>query len=112
MGKTDTVDLHVDLLISKRWVPAFVGFLSKLQKNSTDGHSSLVGFFADGDGDFNFQAHILPSENKKFMDEFGRTNYRGERVVDRDKAIGKPVCKNVDVPNLYCLKVEEVYDAG
>ena len=51
-------------------------------------------------------------ENPDLLREFGFKNYEGRLVVDREKALGKPVAKDVDCPALWCDKVEEVYDAG
>lgn len=47
------VTFNVECTMPKRWVPYFLGFLHKLQYNGNIGHSSIIGFMADGDGDFN-----------------------------------------------------------
>ena len=112
MSKSDTINLTIDLTITKRWAPVFMGFLDKLYDNSKNGHSSLVAFYADGDGDFGFKANIPPEENPDLLREFGFKNYEDKLVVDREKALGKPIAKDVDCPALWCDKVEEVYDAG
>lgn len=113
MGMTkDAIDLQLKIRISKRWVPAFIGFINKLQRNSDIGHSSVVAFYADGDGDFGFKALIPWNENPELMRDFGFDNWEGRRVVDQEKAVGKPVCKDLEVPNAYFNKIEEVYDAG
>lgn len=62
----------IEVEMSDRWAPYFVDFLKYLEKNGNIGHSSLVGFYADGDGDFRprFKIHaktkpveyITPSE--------------------------------------------------
>ena len=36
----------------ERWVDDFCSFLKHLEHNGKAGHSALVGFYADGDGDF------------------------------------------------------------
>lgn len=42
----------IDCEMSERWVNDFCSFLRQLEYNGNIGHSSLVGFYADGDGDF------------------------------------------------------------
>jgi hypothetical protein len=112
MSKSDTINLQMNITISKRWVPTFIGFINKLAHNSRNGHSSLIGFYADGDGDFGFKANIPVNENQELLRDFGCDSWTGERVVDSEKAIGKPVAKDVECPALWCHKVEEVYDAN
>ena len=108
----DAIDLQLNIRISKRWVPTFIGFINKLQHNSDIGHSSVIAFYADGDGDFGFEANIPVNENSELLKDFGFDNYEGRRVVDQEKAIGKPVCKDLEVPDAYFNKIEEVFDAG
>ena len=42
----------IDCEMSERWVNDFCSFLRQLERNGNIGHSSLIGFYADGDGDF------------------------------------------------------------
>lgn len=42
----------VDCEMPERWVNDFCSFLRQLERNGNIGHSSLIGFYADGDGDF------------------------------------------------------------
>ena len=43
---------NIEVTMEERWVDDFCSFLKYLQRNGSLGHSSLVGFYADGDGDF------------------------------------------------------------
>lgn len=47
---TKTFNICVNM--EERWIPYFKSFLSYMQKMGSIGHSGLVGFYADGDGDF------------------------------------------------------------
>lgn len=38
--------------MGERWVPHFLGMLKIMQANGSVGHSEVVSFFSDGDGDF------------------------------------------------------------
>jgi hypothetical protein len=42
----------IECEIPERWVNQFCSFLKHLERNGNLGHSALVGFYADGDGDF------------------------------------------------------------
>lgn len=42
----------IECEMEERWANDFCGFLRMLQANGAWGHSSLIGFYADGDGDF------------------------------------------------------------
>ena len=42
----------VECEVPERWVNQFCSFLKHLERNGNIGHSALVGFYADGDGDF------------------------------------------------------------
>lgn len=48
------VEVSMKFKIHKRWYKQFMGFLDQLECNSAIGHSSMIGFYADGDGDFRF----------------------------------------------------------
>ena len=44
--------LNIEIEMDARWVNTFLTFLKRLEHNGDIGHSSLIGFYADGDGDF------------------------------------------------------------
>ena len=47
-NKTFTVECTME----ERWIPEFYMFLATMQTNGEMGHSELLGFYSDGDGDF------------------------------------------------------------
>lgn len=83
----------IDVEMEDRWVPYFIGMLKKMESDGNIGHSELIGFYADGDGDFrpkfNF-SEPLPTIDAKHIHL-----YHGSDSDDWDK--------RVDV---------SVYDAG
>lgn len=51
-GEEDTVNLQFDMSVKKRWVPHVLGFFNRLEELGSIGSSRMIGFYADGDGDF------------------------------------------------------------
>lgn len=54
----------VECTMEERWVPEFYAFLNRMQQDGVLGHSELLGFYSDGDGDFRpkFKFSISPPE--------------------------------------------------
>lgn len=54
------ITFNIKMTMKDRWVSTFLGFLRELEWMGEQGHSSVIGFYADGDGDFRpkFQADI------------------------------------------------------
>ena len=48
MKKQFTISAEME----ERWVPTFISMLNTMEKYGNIGHSEMLGFFADGDGDF------------------------------------------------------------
>jgi hypothetical protein len=48
----NTRKFSIECEVPERWVNEFCSFLKHLERNGNLGHSALVGFYADGDGDF------------------------------------------------------------
>ena len=46
------VTFNIQVTMEERWVDDFCSMLYKMYMNGAIGHSSLIGFYADGDGDF------------------------------------------------------------
>ena len=101
------VNLTLNVTITKRWVPTFLGFLNKICHNSDIGHSSVVAFYADGDGDFRFKVDLPTEKNKEFIREFDIDNYEGTKKIDFVKITDRPILGR-SVSN----RIEEMYDAG
>lgn len=82
----NTVELNIKVTMNERWVNDFCSMLKWMESCGNLGHSSVVGFYADGDGDF----------RPKF--EFDR---------EFEKQHGYWVREGKNLPNL-----EVIYDAG
>lgn len=63
---------NIEVLMQNRWIPWFCKFLEEMEYCGNIGHSSLLGFYSDGDGDFRPKfnigiifndARIKPSKN-------------------------------------------------
>ena len=46
------VIFDIQIVMKSRWVDDFCSMLKYMEKCGDIGHSSLIGFYADGDGDF------------------------------------------------------------
>lgn len=56
---------NVKVTMEERWIDDFCSMLNWMQYCGSMGHSSLVGFFADGDGDFRPRFEIDTNYEKK-----------------------------------------------
>lgn len=45
-------EFTIKVKMEERWIDAFCSFLSRMQYNGKIGHSEIIGFYSDGDGDF------------------------------------------------------------
>lgn len=53
LGPTkDMVTITIKATMKERWVDDFLSFLRYMETCGNLGHSALLGFYADGDGDF------------------------------------------------------------
>ena len=57
----------IDCEVPERWVDYFCSFLKHLECNGSIGHSALVGFYADGDGDFRPKFNIQTKYEKTII---------------------------------------------
>lgn len=46
------VTFSIEVTMKERWVDDFCSMLRYMERCGRGGHSALVGFYADGDGDF------------------------------------------------------------
>ena len=46
------VQFNIKVTMNERWVDDFCSMLKYMESCGNIGHSSVVGFYADGDGDF------------------------------------------------------------
>lgn len=85
-------NLKITVEIEERWVPYFCSFLKKMEYNGNIGHSALLGFYSDGDGDFRPKFKI--NKNYEKVDSLTRSSYKTKTEWN-----SKNNC-------------EEIYDAG
>ena len=55
----------IECEMPERWVDNFCSFLERLEYNGKIGHSSCIGFYADGDGDFRPKFNILTDYTRR-----------------------------------------------
>lgn len=55
----------INCTMEDRWIDDFCSLLKYMEINGKNGHSSLIGFYADGDGDFRPTFDIDTYYNKK-----------------------------------------------
>ena len=67
----------IEVTMNERWVNDFCSMLNWMQSCGNMGHSSMVGFYADGDGDFRPEF--------KISTEWDKTE--GIWRVDRDRPL-------------------------
>lgn len=86
MSKSNNeVTFNVKVTMNKRWINVFCSMLKWMESCGKIGHSSTVGFYSDGDGDFRPEFEI----NTEFE--------KVEGIWNKDK----------ELPN-----IEVLYDAG
>ena len=78
------VQLNIKATIDERWVNDFCSMLKWMETCGNLGHSSVVGFYSDGDGDF-------------------RPKFEGDREYEQTKGYWD----REEVPN-----IEVMFDAG
>ena len=49
--KKETV-FTIECSMDERWVPYFCSMLKRMERNGKIGHSEVISFMSDGDGDF------------------------------------------------------------
>lgn len=67
------VTFSVQVTMKERWVDDFCSMLNWMETCGQIGHSSLVGFFADGDGDFRPKFEI----DRPYTEKDG---FRGDKI--------------------------------
>lgn len=82
------VTFNIEVTMEERWVDCFCSMLNYMQTCGNIGHSSLVGFYADGDGDFRLEFSI----DRQYECLKGMPKYEIIRRIDNgcDKSIYIP----------------------
>ena len=55
---------NIEVTMNERWIDDFCSMLKWMESCGNLGHSSIVGFFSDGDGDFHPKFKINTKFNK------------------------------------------------
>lgn len=71
----DNVTFNIEVTMNKRWINDFCSMLKWMEACGQIGHSSFVGFYADGDGDFRPEFNIHTDYKK--TDGIKRENIAG-----------------------------------
>ena len=46
------ITFNIKATMEERWIKHFIGFLKRMELDGNIGHSEMLAFYADGDGDF------------------------------------------------------------
>lgn len=76
------VTFNIQVTMKERWVNDFCSMLKYMETSGAIGHSSLVGFYADGDGDFRPHFDIDREFDKKEGIPRERINGKPEIMFD------------------------------
>lgn len=87
---TDVVKINVTIKVRKRWVPELLGLFHRMQNLGATGSSRMIGFYADGGGDFRPEFEV-----------------NGHPIKAHDQINGR-----VAVPTEGPYTVKEFFDAG
>lgn len=72
------VTFNVTCTMPERWADAFCSMLSMMEKNGNIGHSSIIGFYSDGDGDYRPKFQIDREYHEGYC-------CRKEKLIDEEK---------------------------
>ena len=79
------VTFNIKVTMNERWVDDFCSMLNWMQSCGNLGHSSIVGFYSDGDGDFRPKFEIDREDKKK--DGFWRKDYKQSNHFPKPEVI-------------------------
>ena len=77
------VKFIVECEMEERWVDHFCSFLEQMEYFGNIGHSEIIGFYCDGDGDFHpkFDIDVFHETTEPTNMEFERTD--GPRIPNK-----------------------------
>jgi hypothetical protein len=98
--ENDNVEFVIKCKMKERWVPYFLAMLKRMQSNGNAGHTAILAFYDDGDGDFRpeFKSNI------DYPYPITKTSYDW-------KEENGTVHKGTDIIN-NITDIEELFDAG
>ena len=76
------IEFNIKVTMNKRWVDDFCSMLKWMEKCGQIGHSSFVGFYSDGDGDFRPKFDIGINFNTKSGIEYKKILRKPEIMWD------------------------------
>lgn len=81
---SNKVEFNIKVNMEKRWVNDFCSMLKWMEYCGDVGHSSIVGFYADGDGDFRpkFEIDYNHEEQKGYREKDGKELPKPEVIFD------------------------------
>lgn len=98
--KYGNVEFILKCKMKERWVPDFLALLKRMQSNGEAGHTAILAFYDDGDGDFRptFESNV------DYPYPITKTSYDW-------KEENGTVHKGTDIIN-NITEIEELFDAG
>ena len=106
----EVVEIGLKFKIRPRWYKQFIGFLQELENDSVMGHSALVGFFADGDGDFGFRWTFSDDSESKSATEKVKKYFDDREYYQKSHANSYDGIPARDIDDGH--KPEILFDAG
>lgn len=70
------VELIINAKMNERWVNDFLSMLKYMEHCGDIGHSAIVGFYSDGDGDFRPEFEF----NVDYEKQHGYRSYEGKNL--------------------------------
>ena len=91
----NNITFNIKCTMNKRWINNLCSMLDYMQHCGEIGHSSIVGFYSDGDGDFRPKFEIdkdyekalkhADDDNKSNIDLYDFVDKKYERYIDESK---------------------------
>ena len=98
--ENDNVEFVIKCKMKERWVPYFLAMLKRMQSNGNAGHTAILAFYDDGDGDFRPEF----KSNVDYPYPITKTSYDW-------KEENGTVHKGIDIINSLDY-ISELFDAG
>lgn len=91
MDKNEEI-FYIRVRMRKEWTPVFLAFLKQMERYGNLGHSEIIGFMSDGDGEFRpkFEVSINGSSTtglRSFTPLFNVTPAQYRRLKDDGEPI-------------------------
>ena len=77
----DKVTFTMSCTMSKRWAPYFVAMLNRMEQNGVHGHSEIISFMSDGDGDFRPKFKLVDCDSTDQRILYGIAPYPADYTI-------------------------------